>query len=147
MSRLGQRFWSKVAVAPALDCWPWLASLNTGGYGQFMLDGRPQRAHRLAYEELRAEIPAGLQLDHLCRNRRCVNPWHLEPVTNAVNTARGMLPLINGERQRSKTHCANGHPYNADNTRLDPKWHRRCRACERAQSLAGYYRRKANAAA
>lgn len=141
---LGDRFWRKVAPADALECWLWTASLNSGGYGQFMLAGRPQRAHRLAYAELVAEVPAGLSLDHLCRVRRCVNPWHLDPVTNAVNTARG--DLVPGASQRAKTECPSGHPYDEANTRRDTDGHRRCRTCERTQSLAGYYRRKALAA-
>jgi hypothetical protein len=137
-----ERFWSKVRPAPADECWMWTASLNTGGYGQFAYRGRPLRAHRVAYELLICDIPAGLQLDHLCRVRPCVNPWHLEPVTNDVNMARGELRSY---VHPVKTHCKHGHELSGDNVRRDPDGHRRCRTCERRDSLAGYYRRKARA--
>lgn len=140
MSTLEARFWPKVGYAEALECWPWTASLNDGGYGQIYMDGRPHRAHRVAYELLRGEIPAGLQLDHLCRVRSCVNPWHLEPVTNEVNTERGELRLV---IRPPRAECPSGHPYSPENTRIDPEGYRRCRTCERTQSLASYYRRKA----
>ena len=141
----GERFWSKVEVAPIEECWNWLASLNNSGYGQFAIDNRPHRAHRIAWEELRGEIPAGLVMDHLCRNRACVNPWHLEPVTHAVNIARGSGAAKAGQFSLAKTHCPSKHPYDETNTRLDRNGHRRCRICERTQSLAGYYKRKAAA--
>lgn len=104
-----------------------------------MLDGRPHRAHRIAWTLLRGDIPEKLVIDHLCRNRSCVNPWHMEPVTNQENIDRGLFrttwaPL--------KTHCPQKHEYTDDNTRIDPCGHRRCRICERTQSLAAYYRRK-----
>ncbi len=135
---IAERFWEKVAPADADHCWLWTASLNTSGYGQFMLNGRPQRAHRIAYELLRAEIPDGLQIDHLCRVRRCVNPWHLDPVPNAVNAERARP--YRAVRQL-KQHCPSGHAYSPENTYSDPRGHRRCRECGRQQSLAAYYRR------
>lgn len=133
------RFWSKVGYAAAIDCWPWSASLNDGGYGQFMVDGKPQRAHRIAWELLRGEIPHGLVIDHLCRNRWCVNPWHMEPVTNEENIARGLFLVT---RPPQRTVCPSGHRYEGDNVRIDPQGYQRCRACERKQSLESYYRRK-----
>lgn len=82
-----ERFFFKVVQDG--DCWRWVGALNRSGYGEFGAHGsHAVRAHRWAYEYLRADIPAGLQLDHLCRNRWCVNPWHLEPVTPLVNTRR-----------------------------------------------------------
>jgi hypothetical protein len=137
-----ERFWSKVGCAAALDCWPWLASLNSGGYGQIYIHGRPERAHRVAWELLRGEIPNGLVSDHLCRNRACVNPWHLELVSNDENIRRGLWHVT---RPAPKTHCRNNHPFTPENTRIDPEGWRRCRICERKQSLAGYYRRKSKA--
>lgn len=139
-----RRFWSKVSGGDFTECWLWTASLNDSGYGQFAVDGRPLRAHRVAYELMIAPIPDGLQLDHLCRVRACVNPWHLEPVTNEVNTERGEF---RSTRPLTKTHCRHGHEFTDDNTRIDPQGYRRCRTCERRDSLAGYYRRKARAAA
>jgi hypothetical protein len=88
---LPTRFWPKVTPAAAEDCWEWVAKRNNRGYGVIYdnIAKTSVLAHRAAYEMLRADIPEGLQLDHLCRNRGCVNPWHLEPVTNRVNTLRG----------------------------------------------------------
>jgi hypothetical protein len=137
------RLWAKVKVADALDCWEWIASLNSEGYGQIYHQGRPHRAHRIAYELLIADIPEGLTIDHLCRNRRCVNPWHMEPVPLSVNSSRASV----GRTYTLKTECNNGHPYSDDNVRIDPVGHRRCRQCERRSALAAYYRRKAREAA
>jgi hypothetical protein len=129
---VADRFWPKVQKTPG-GCWLWTASLCKGtGYGQFREGGRGSRmrtAHRVAYELLVGPVPAGLQLDHLCRVRRCVNPAHLEPVTNRENQLRGAgFPA----RNAAKTHCAHGHEYTPENTYLHPSTgHRRCRACAR----------------
>ena len=86
-----ERFWSKVDRNGRGGCWLWTASLNRYGYPNFgAVNGRPMAGHRYAYERLVGPIPAGLQLDHLCRVRRCVNPAHLEPVTPKENTRRGL---------------------------------------------------------
>ena len=83
------RFWARVDVGL---CWEWTGS-NDRGYGMFRLDGRTVRAHRWAWETLVGPIPRGLHLDHLCRNPPCVNPDHLEPVTQPENIRRGHAAL------------------------------------------------------
>jgi hypothetical protein len=83
-----ERLWAKVEGDDYIGCWNWTGSVNEKGYGRLSVNGKPRRAHRLAYEHMIGEIPQGLELDHLCKNRRCVNPWHLEPVTHLVNVAR-----------------------------------------------------------
>jgi hypothetical protein len=119
---LPDRFWSKVERGP--ECWAWAGS-RSDGYGRFSLGGRPQRAHRLAWEALRAPIPDGMTIDHLCRNRACVNPDHMEVVTPEENTRRGAA-----NRPR---HCPAGHAYAPENTRIDTRGARRCRECHRAR--------------
>jgi hypothetical protein len=134
-----ERFWAKVNFdGPPWNgtpCWEWTASL-TKGYGRFVINGRRQMAHRVAYEWLRGPIPDGLTIDHLCRNTICMNHVHLEPVTMKVNLARGFSPYaVNGR----KTHCPAGHSYTENNT---TRWRGRriCRKCRRIQQRR--YRRK-----
>lgn len=122
-----QRFWRKVDVADS-GCWEWNGGLWGGGYGRFVLDGRHVQAHRWAYEALVGPIPDGLQLDHLCRNRRCVNPDHLEPVTNRENGVRG----IGIAARALATHCSHGHEWTEENTNVRPNGTRRCRKCNAA---------------
>lgn len=84
---LQQRFWSRVTETPG-GCWLWTGALCDSGYGRFRA-GTLVRTHRYAYELMVADIPDGLDLDHLCRRRACVNPYHLDPVTRGVNVRRG----------------------------------------------------------
>lgn len=83
-----ERFWEKVSVAGPNECWQWRGSVTAGGYGNFKFAGSNEYAHRAAYMLSVGEIPEGLHIDHLCRNRLCVNPAHLEPVTQRENNAR-----------------------------------------------------------
>lgn len=85
-----------------------MASTQSGGYGQFAINTRPELSHRVAYILLRGPVSFDLELDHLCRNRQCCNPWHLEEVTQEENQHRGNCPI---GKHRDKTHCPQGHPY------------------------------------
>jgi len=111
-------------------CWVFGGGLDTWGYGAVSdEDGHKRGAHRVLYEKLIGPIPDGLTLDHLCRNRRCCNPRHLEPVTIKTNLLRGFGVAANNAR---KTHCRNGHAFDADNTYLRPVSSgegRDCRIC------------------
>lgn len=118
------RFWAKVSVRP-WDCWEWQASLRKDGYGRFMLDREAVLAHRVCYARLIGEVPIGLVLDHLCRNRRCVNPDHLEPVSERINILRGAGPAAINAR---KTHCPKGHPFCEGNLYLSGR-KRKCKKC------------------
>lgn len=134
------RFWAKVEKTDT--CWLWTACLYPSGYGQFSMAGRMVRAHRVSYELHVGPIPTGLQIDHTCHNdsgclggftcphRRCVNPAHLEPVTQTENARRG--EKSNGR----KTHCPQNHPYDATNTSTDRLGTRHCRVCDRERKRA-----------
>jgi hypothetical protein len=114
-------------VVNSRGCWEWQGRLTRGGYGSFQFDGRRMNAHRAMYILTRGEVPSHLDLDHLCRNRRCVNPDHLEPVTRSENLRRGD---VGGIWQRALTHCPQGHPYDEANTYHRPdRGGRQCRAC------------------
>ena len=115
----------KAAHLPPMDergCILWPRAIGKDGYGRVAINGRILLAHRVAYEAARGPIPQGLQIDHLCRVRACVNPAHLEVVTSRVNSLRGVGPAaINALR----THCPRGHAYTPENT----YWRGRSRAC------------------
>jgi hypothetical protein len=130
---LEDRFWGYV-LAGHNGCWEWSGGTHRG-YGAFVVSQKPTvtaGAHRFAYELLVGKIPDGLTLDHLCRNKKCVNPLHLEPVTMRVNVLRNSGPsAINA----AKTHCQHGHPFDEQNTYVyssGPRCGaRKCRECER----------------
>ncbi len=120
---LTQRFWSR--CAPAADgCLMWTGALTEWGYGRFHFDYHSVYAHRFAYEAINGPIADGLTIDHLCRNKACVNPNHLEAVTTQVNTIR---------HTSSITRCPAGHGYSEENTRMDRRGKRHCRACDRTR--------------
>lgn len=130
-----ERFWGRVDRRSEDECWPWMGWINESGYGEFSTRGGSpcdsRLAHRIAYWYLRGPIPEGLVLDHLCRNRWCVNPSHTEPVTDAENLRRSPLIL--------KDECVNGHPYTEGSYYMD-RGRRACKECKRAQ-VAKYDKR------
>jgi len=140
-------FWPKVnycgpMAAPHLgQCWAWEGAKNPGGYGQFSRKKDQSLAHRWSYENVFGPIPDDLELDHLCRNRACVRPEHLEPVTRSENIRRGVN--FTGINMR-KTHCDNGHAFDDANTYINAKGHRKCRACAAARGRRYYQSRKEN---
>jgi hypothetical protein len=121
------RFFEKVEKKSD-GCWLWLGASDKQGYGKVRREGKTLLAHRMSFQLTHGEIPDDLQLDHLCRVTSCVNPEHLEPVSQAENFRRGE----SGEANRAKTHCAQGHPFNEENTYINPVsgW-RACRTCRR----------------
>lgn len=140
------RFWSRVNKLPG-GCWLWAGYRDEDGYGMFGSGSSGTRygAHIHAWEDANGPVPAGLELDHLCRVRHCVNPSHLEPVTHKENCLRGTGPI---PENATKTECVNGHPFNDANTYWRPGGHRDCRACinERARRYRGRLARAKKAA-
>lgn len=125
------RLLHKVAHPDGTDgCWTWTGSTNTHGYGEFRVARRTRLAHRISYELFVGPIPTGLQIDHLCRNRACVNPDHLEPVTARINQLRS--PISVGGVNARRTHCSSGrHELGPENTwpSFAASGMRTCRAC------------------
>ena len=117
----------KISRAPANGCWNWTGAQDRKGYGRlWSFEAKaPVLAHRVVYEYSRGKIPTEMQIDHLCRNPRCVNPHHMEVVTSRENTLRGNSPCA---RHARKTHCKRGHRFEGSNLRLI-KNGQRCLAC------------------
>lgn len=135
MTEVEERFWAKVDAEGI--CWEWTAARNNKGYGVFAVHRKNGLAHRFAYQTLVGPVSDGLELDHLCRNKTCVNPDHLEPVTCRVNNLRA--GGVSGLNSR-KTHCPQGHAYDRANGRR-----RTCSTCRREYQWAYTAKRKEGA--
>jgi hypothetical protein len=125
---LPERIARKIGEPDENGCWPWLAYRTPLGYGGVDWKGKPDKAHRVVYQILAAPIPGGLVLDHLCRNPSCVNPEHLEPVTDRENILRGAGACAQHAR---KTHCVRGHPFEGENLHVRRDGARICLTCRR----------------
>jgi hypothetical protein len=121
---LTERFWSKVTQDG--DCWRWTGAISSRGYGQWSVAGTSKSCHRLTYGELRADIPEGTWIDHLCMNRWCCNPWHLEPVSPSVSNKR-RRPYTGVRSVCPKGHKAvtvKGHLYRCSDCGWSQDWRR-----------------------
>jgi len=143
IDQLPARWHNRIQIGPIppglhTPCWIWTGSQNGKGYGKVSYLGQRHRTHRFSYELLVGPIPAGLQIDHLCRVRPCMNPQHLEPVTPKVNQERS--------ERATKTHCIHGHPFSGDNLRVKYRNglpERSCRACTRQRKREYKLRKRA----
>ena len=138
------RLFRLTRIGPGEDCWIWKGGTSSDGYGRIRGDGecKTMPAHHVTYKAFIGEIPEGMVTDHLCRNPSCVNPWHLELVTNRENVLRGVG--VTAENAR-KTHCIRGHEFTPENTVPGPRGGRGCRSCRR-ETQRDRRRRKREAA-
>jgi HNH endonuclease len=123
-------------------CWIWKGNRRLG-YGRCKIKYKYYSAHRVSYELFIGPIPEGLELDHLCRNPACINPWHLEPVTRKVNVQRGDAWMVTKRRALARTHCKQGHEFTPENTlSRGDKEGRKCRRCDALRHQAGRRQRR-----
>lgn len=128
---LSDRVQGRYRVDEDSGCWVWTDAVNDRGYGQLGYRGKIVYAHRVSYEAAKGPIPAAMDLDHLCRVPRCINPDHLEAVNHAENIRRGVSPVAENAR---KTHCVHGHLLSGDNIRWRKHGWRNCKTCDRQRS-------------
>lgn len=147
---LAERFWTKVdkngpvsGWRPELGpCWVWTRGKTGDGYGAFSIgDGEMDLAHRWSYANEVGPIPEGAELDHLCRNRACVRPDHLDPVSHDTNMKRS--PIVPSTINAGKAFCDNGHEFTPENTRIKADGARECNECRRAITRRHHGRERA----
>lgn len=131
------RFLAK--VEKTATCWNWIGCRRPRGYGMLNIGGKIRSAHRVAYEMYVGPIPAGREIDHLCRNTSCVKPEHLEAVTHKENVLRGVSLAAGHAKQ---THCDRGHEFDEGNTLFYDGGRRRCRKCTTRRNLGYYHKYK-----
>lgn len=124
---ISQRDFFLTKVEKTSTCWNWMKYKTQDGYGQSKWGDKLDYAHRIAYELFVGDIPKGMVIDHLCRNRGCVNPDHLEAVDVQTNILRGISPTA---KLAKMTHCVNGHEFTPNNIYFS-KLGRNCRTCRR----------------
>lgn len=137
------RLLSYISIDPSTECWSWTGHVTNGGYGQVKVAGEMRLAHRAAYALWRGPLTPSLTIDHLCRNTRCINPQHLEEVTQRENILRGTGVAAQNIR---KTACPQGHPYAGENLRsyrYSGRMIRACRTCTNARNLINLRNRRA----
>jgi hypothetical protein len=130
-----EKFLSKICIKDD-GCWDWLGSGVNTGYGKFWDGNRLVFVHRYSYEWFNnVKLPeydcVNYEIDHLCRNRKCVNPDHLELVTHKINVQRGSASEVNSLRNKAITQCIHGHPFNKNNTYIRKNGERMCKTCRR----------------
>ena len=135
---LRKRILRNICINPKTQCWEWTKSrFSSTGYGRISIRYKSWCAHVISYKLFVGEVPAGLELDHLCRIRHCVNPNHLEPVTRKENVIRGINPA---SKNYHKTACIRGHVLEKENLIIDSQGHRQCRICRLANGRKWYAR-------
>lgn len=134
-----EKLQANIKVDKHTNCWVWMAWRSHDGYGRMRLGKKKPFVHRVMYELIKGKIKLGLFIDHLCRNRACCNPDHLEPVTLKVNILRGDSFSAQKARQ---THCKYNHPLSGDNLVITKDGHRHCKICKNALARKNYWRNK-----